>query len=172
MFRRRRPTGYLHTRGQLATSFAMHSPVSSPVPRPSEFQAHIYNSFLQGRTSDVAIRISGASWDAIYNFHRIILIQAVRTLSVRSSAPFTYIPSRNSSAIFSQGGLSSRRVEIPPRGLAYPQVQYESYLTTPISPEPVRDRFSCPAHHRLTSPVPSCITAFEYVHVGFTSYPF
>ncbi len=57
----------------------MNSPASSPVPRPSEFQAHIYNSFLQGRTSDVALRIR-ASWDAIYNFHRVVLIQAVRTL--------------------------------------------------------------------------------------------
>lgn len=57
----------------------MNSPTSSPVPRPAEFQAHIYNSFLQGRTSDVDIRIR-ASWDAIYKFHRVVLIQAVRSL--------------------------------------------------------------------------------------------
>ena len=57
----------------------MNSPPSSPVPRPSEFQAHIYNSFLQGRTTDVTLRIH-ASWDAIYNCHRVVLIQAVRTL--------------------------------------------------------------------------------------------
>lgn len=55
------------------------SPVSSPVPRPSEFQAHVYSSFLQGRTCDVALRIR-ASWDAIYNFHRVVLIQAVSTV--------------------------------------------------------------------------------------------
>lgn len=66
------------------TSSSMNSPASSPVPRPSEFQAHIYNSFLQGRTSDVAVRIR-ASWDAIYNFHRVVLIQAVCTPS--PSAP-------------------------------------------------------------------------------------
>jgi hypothetical protein len=59
----------------------MHSPVVSPVPRPAEFQAHVYNSFLQGRTSDVAIRIRG-SWDAIYKVHRVVLIQAVRTRSL------------------------------------------------------------------------------------------
>lgn len=53
----------------------MNSPISSP--RPAEFQAHIYNSFLQGNTSDVALRIR-ASWNAIYNFHRVVLIQAVR----------------------------------------------------------------------------------------------
>jgi hypothetical protein len=58
----------------------MSSPVVSPVPRPAEFQAHIYNSFLQGRTSDVALRIRG-SWDATYKFHRVVLIQAVGALS-------------------------------------------------------------------------------------------
>ncbi|KAI9445522.1 hypothetical protein H4582DRAFT_2117801 [Lactarius indigo] len=54
----------------------MNSPISSPViPQPAEFQAHIYNSFLQGKTSDVTLRIR-ASWNAIYNFHRVVLIQA------------------------------------------------------------------------------------------------
>ncbi|KAH9043817.1 hypothetical protein EDB85DRAFT_2138504 [Lactarius pseudohatsudake] len=54
----------------------MNSPISSPViPQPAEFQAHIYNSFLQGNTSDVTLRIR-ASWNAIYNFHRVVLIQA------------------------------------------------------------------------------------------------
>jgi hypothetical protein len=62
----------------------MNSPVSSP--RPSEFQAHIYNSLLQGRTSDVAIRIR-ASWDAIYNFHRVVLIQAVGAVFFCSNLP-------------------------------------------------------------------------------------
>ncbi|KAH9075734.1 hypothetical protein EDB83DRAFT_2504779 [Lactarius deliciosus] len=46
----------------------MNSPISSPViPQPAEFQAHVYNSFLQGNTSDVSLRIR-ASWNAIYNF--------------------------------------------------------------------------------------------------------
>ncbi|KAI9512284.1 hypothetical protein F5148DRAFT_1163765 [Russula earlei] len=53
----------------------MNSSTSSPAPRPAEFQAHIYNAFLQGRTSDVALRIR-ASWDAIYKCHRVVLIQA------------------------------------------------------------------------------------------------
>ena len=74
------------SRGQSTThsqSSPMNSPVVSPVPRPAEFQAHMYNSFLQGRTSDVALRIRG-SWDAIYKSHRVVLIQAVRTLSFLS----------------------------------------------------------------------------------------
>lgn len=74
------------SRGQSTTysqSSPMNSPVVSPVPRPAEFQAHIYNSFLQGRTSDVALRIRG-SWDATYKFHRVVLIQAVGTLSLLS----------------------------------------------------------------------------------------
>jgi len=100
----------------------MDSPFSSPIPRPSEFQAHIYNAFLQGRTSDVALRIR-ASWDAVYNFHRVVLIQAVGTGFFCSNPPFTYAPSRNSSAIFLQEGLSSQRLTIPPTCLAYPQVQ-------------------------------------------------
>ena len=73
------------SRGQSTTYYnnppRMNSPVVSPVPRPAEFQAHIYDSFLQGRTSDVALRICG-SWDAFYKFHRVVLIQAVRTLSL------------------------------------------------------------------------------------------
>ena len=74
------------SRGQSTTysqSPPMNSPIVSPVPRPAEFQAHIYNSFLQGRTSDVALRIRG-SWDATYKFHRVVLIQAVGTLSLLS----------------------------------------------------------------------------------------
>src|SRR5260221_8928395 len=74
------------SRGQSTTysqSSPMNSPVVSPVPRPAVFQAHIYNSFLQGRTSDVALRIHG-SWDATYKFHRVVLIQAVGTLSLLS----------------------------------------------------------------------------------------
>ena len=70
----------VYRRGQSTASFpSMNSPASSPVPRPSEFQTHIYNSFLQGRTTDVTLRIH-ASWNAIYNCHRVVLIQAVCTL--------------------------------------------------------------------------------------------
>src|SRR5712671_6914255 len=91
----------------------MNSPISSPSPRPAEFQAHIYNSFLQGRTSDVAIRIC-ASWDAIYKFHRVVLIQAVGDLVFSPSiVPFTYIASRNTSVLFSQEVLSNRRANTP-----------------------------------------------------------
>ena len=55
---------------------SMNSPASSPVPRPSEF--HTYNAFLRGWTTDVTARIC-ASWDAIYNCHRVVLVQAVCT---------------------------------------------------------------------------------------------
>jgi hypothetical protein len=72
---------HLQVKRSVNISSPMSSPVVvvSPVPRPADFQAHVYNSFLQGRTSDVAIRIRG-SWEAIYKFHRVVLIQAVRTL--------------------------------------------------------------------------------------------
>ena len=81
--------------------------VSPPVPRSSEFQTHIYNFFLRGRTTDVTLRIC-ASWDAIYNCYCVALIRAVRTCSARSGAPFAYIPSKKSFAIFLQEGLLSR----------------------------------------------------------------
>ena len=92
------------TTRSLFSSSPMNSPVVSPRPRPAEFQAHVYNSFLQGTTSDVAIRIRG-SWDAIYKFHRVVLIQAVHKMFSCSNALFTYAPSRITSAIFSQEGL-------------------------------------------------------------------
>ena len=57
----------------------MNSPASSSIPRLSEFQTHTYNTFLRDWTTDVTPRIC-ASWDATYNYHRVILIQAVRTL--------------------------------------------------------------------------------------------
>jgi hypothetical protein len=68
------------------------SPISSPIPQPAEFQAHIFNSFLQGKTSDVALRVR-ASWHAVYKFHRVVLIQAVR-IFIHPNTPFAYIPSQ------------------------------------------------------------------------------
>ncbi|KAI0063113.1 hypothetical protein BV25DRAFT_1907234 [Artomyces pyxidatus] len=49
--------------------------MNSPTSSPADFQAHIYNSFLQGKTADVALRVRG-TWEAVYNLHRVVLIQA------------------------------------------------------------------------------------------------
>jgi hypothetical protein len=100
----------------------MNSPISSP--RPAEFQAHIYNSFLQGNTADVALRIR-ASWNAIYNFHRVVLIQAVRTpVSSSVLTPETSnATSRTSSVICLPEGSLNRRLKDPPYGLASPKDQ-------------------------------------------------
>lgn len=46
--------------------------------RSVDIQAHLYASFLEGRTADVVLRISGR-WKALYKLHRVVLIQAVRT---------------------------------------------------------------------------------------------
>ena len=43
---------------------------------PRNLQDHLYASFLEGSTADVALHISG-SWNAVYRLHRVILIQAV-----------------------------------------------------------------------------------------------
>ena len=53
------------------------TPASPTRPSPSDLQSHLYASFLQRKTADVALRISG-SWTAVYRLHRVILIQAVR----------------------------------------------------------------------------------------------
>ncbi|KAJ7293871.1 hypothetical protein C8J57DRAFT_1704523 [Mycena rebaudengoi] len=41
-----------------------------------DLQRHLYASFVHSRTPDVAIRVKGASWHAIYRLHRVVLIQA------------------------------------------------------------------------------------------------
>ncbi|KAF8912903.1 hypothetical protein CPB84DRAFT_1957315 [Gymnopilus junonius] len=48
----------------------------SPGPSASDIQSHLYSSFLQASTYDVALRVSG-TWDAIYKLHRVVLIQSV-----------------------------------------------------------------------------------------------
>lgn len=55
--------------------------VASPTrgASPADLQSHLYQSFLSGKTADVALRIRG-SWHAIYRLHRVVLIQAVRAL--------------------------------------------------------------------------------------------
>lgn len=50
--------------------------LASPAPSANGLQSHLYLAFLQGRTADVALRIRG-SWHAVYNLHRVVLIQSV-----------------------------------------------------------------------------------------------
>ncbi|OCH92670.1 hypothetical protein OBBRIDRAFT_790967 [Obba rivulosa] len=44
-------------------------------PSPADLQSHLYTSFLNRKTADVALRVQG-SWHAVYNLHRVVLIQA------------------------------------------------------------------------------------------------
>lgn len=74
----RRLHGQAHTyAGQVnilkasAASFPMNSPSALDI------QHHLYLSFLESRTCDVALRIRG-SWHAVYRLHRVVLIQSVR----------------------------------------------------------------------------------------------
>ncbi|KAK0245397.1 hypothetical protein EDD85DRAFT_964383 [Armillaria nabsnona] len=46
-----------------------------PPPSPQDLQSHLYHAFLDGKTADVALRISG-SWRAVYHLHRVVLIQS------------------------------------------------------------------------------------------------
>jgi hypothetical protein len=45
-----------------------------------DLQTHLYMSFLEAKTADVALRVRG-SWAAIYRLHRVVLIQAVSPAS-------------------------------------------------------------------------------------------
>jgi hypothetical protein len=92
--------------------------------------------------------------------------QCVPLVSFRSNLLVSYIPSRNSSAISSRAGLSNPRT----KGLASLQVQLILYSATPISPGQVRGcLFHTVCTNRPTIPVLSCISAFEYVLIGFLS---
>jgi hypothetical protein len=51
-------------------------------PSAFDIQNHLYSSFLEGSTADVALRVQG-SWHAIYNLHRVVLIQSVCLLPNR-----------------------------------------------------------------------------------------
>lgn len=55
--------------------------MSSPPHSPRNIQNHLYQMFLEGQTADVAVVIRG-SWEALYNLHRVILIQSVCVLSL------------------------------------------------------------------------------------------
>lgn len=47
-----------------------------PSLSPVDIQSHLYNSLLEARTADVALRVRG-TWEAVYRLHRVVLIQAV-----------------------------------------------------------------------------------------------
>jgi len=61
--------------------------MNPPGPSATDIQSHLYNSFIHASTYDVAIRVSGRTWRAIYKLHRVVLIQSVRSCS--------YLPGRN-----------------------------------------------------------------------------
>ena len=53
-----------------------YTPDTMAANPPRNLQDHLYTSFLEGSTADVALHVSG-SWYAVYKLHRVILIQAV-----------------------------------------------------------------------------------------------
>ena len=61
--------------------------MNSPGHTPNEIQSHLYLSFLHGHTADVALHAKGQSWEAIYQLHRVVLIQAVSNM-LSSTARF------------------------------------------------------------------------------------
>jgi hypothetical protein len=49
----------------------------------SDLQAHLFASLLNGHTADVSLVVRGAAWEGVYRLHRVVLIQAVRSISLR-----------------------------------------------------------------------------------------
>ncbi|KAF9015404.1 hypothetical protein BDQ17DRAFT_1386144 [Cyathus striatus] len=62
----------------------MSSPLSIP-PSHLDIQSHLYSSFLQGRTADVALRVLG-SWTAVYNLHRVGFFRSLFTAGFSESS--------------------------------------------------------------------------------------
>ncbi|KAI0252687.1 hypothetical protein BJV78DRAFT_1200368 [Lactifluus subvellereus] len=146
----------------------MNSPISSPVPRPAEFQAHIYNSFLQGKTSDVALRIC-ASWHAIYKFHRVVLIQAefFRHLFTggfvesegSDSTPGSHITSRPIEVVFDDTNITRPAFELcvarlygggPPLFVDPAIIPTPAHPLTPSFPSPLPPSQVPPGYQRAT----------------------
>ncbi|KAF8525194.1 hypothetical protein BU17DRAFT_84115 [Hysterangium stoloniferum] len=42
----------------------------------TNIQSHLYSSFLKGYIADVALHTKGPTWEAVYQLHRVVLIQA------------------------------------------------------------------------------------------------
>jgi hypothetical protein len=61
--------------------------MASPGHSPTDLQNHLYASFIEGSTADVALHIKG-SWEAIYKLHRVVLIQAVTIFTTNVSTFF------------------------------------------------------------------------------------
>ena len=76
---------------------------------PVNLQQHLYAAFLEGKTSDVTLRVRG-SWHAIYKLHRVVLIQAVSTTRLVHPGHALKLPNkiRGFSSRCSQQGLRSR----------------------------------------------------------------
>lgn len=47
---------------------------------PVDIQHHLYLSFLDGQTADIALKVNG-TWRAVYKLHRVVLIQSVCVIS-------------------------------------------------------------------------------------------
>ncbi len=74
--------------------------MNPPGPSATDIQSHLYNSFIHASTYDVAIRISGRTWRAIYKLHRVVLIQSVRSCSYPQAVISLTIPARVSFALY------------------------------------------------------------------------
>lgn len=63
----------------------MESSPSVSTISPVDIQSHLYTSLLEGRTADVALRVTGSAWEAVYTYrlHRVIIIQAVSMIAER-----------------------------------------------------------------------------------------
>ncbi len=110
--------------------------MNSPGPSPHDLQSHLYQSFLDGKTTDVALRISG-SWHAIYHLHRVVLIQSVSSFFL-INGQYQYLSlARVSSGLSSLQASPSRRLPGHRDGNRHRR-SCKSCSTTTTLPGPVR----------------------------------
>jgi hypothetical protein len=64
------------TKSHARASRSNTMPINLLGPSPTDLQSHLYASFLAAKTADVTLHVRG-SWEAVYQLHRVILIQAV-----------------------------------------------------------------------------------------------
>lgn len=122
--------------------------ISSPPHSPRQIQNHLYQMFLAGQTADVAVIVRG-SWEALYNLHRVILIQSVSLLQPAPVAELIVVRTTFERSL--PTAFASRNPIAPRR-----QPTSSSFIsTTQTSPAQVSPL--CPVWYRLLTPS----TAFE-----------
>ncbi|KAL0950479.1 hypothetical protein HGRIS_007291 [Hohenbuehelia grisea] len=133
---------------------------------PAAIQHHLYLSFLDGSTADVALHVRG-SWNAVYRLHRVVLIQSGFFRSLFTAGFAESSPRRRDSHIeelnigFDDHNITRAAFEVcisrlygggPPLHLDPSLVPTVNEPLTPSFPVPSSNTTSIPDGHQPASP--------------------